>query len=389
MHANESKVTQKRALRPLRERTSRRRGRTTWLLGVASAASLLAAPATAGGPPGPIVEFDVPAAGASAGQGTNPYAIGFDTTTVGYYEDDNNLAHSFLRRPDGQIETFDPPGAVISVGWSVNLEGAITGIAGDAQGARHGYVRSPHGKFTLFDAPGGGTGPGQGTRALNINLWGAIAGQVQDSQDVHHGFLRSRDGRFTTFDAPGAGTTAGTGTFTNAISGLNLDGAISGYILNAAGEIHGYLRDPDGHLTTYDPPGFPQSEPASINAFGVVTGIAFDANGMEHGYVRSANGKEFVMFDVPGAGINTEPNNINDFGEVVGDYIDATGTYHAFIRSREGAITTFDVAGAGTGPGQGTLAISNNLGNAVAGWFIDTDNVQHGFLLLPRACAEE
>jgi hypothetical protein len=44
---------------------------------------------------------------------------------------------------------------------------------------------------------------------------------------------------------------------------------------------------------------------------------------------------------------------INPAGVIVGSYTDASTVNHSFVRDANGAITTFDVPGAGTGPGQG------------------------------------
>jgi hypothetical protein len=63
--------------------------------------------------------------------------------------------------------------------------------------------------ITTFDAPGAGTGPLQGTYALDIEPSGTTIGFVRDANEVRHGFIRSHRGRFTIFDAPGAGTGAG------------------------------------------------------------------------------------------------------------------------------------------------------------------------------------
>ena len=40
-----------------------------------------------------------------------------------------------------------------------------------------------------IDAPGAGTGPGQGTNALDINACGTIIGFSRDANDVRHGFV--------------------------------------------------------------------------------------------------------------------------------------------------------------------------------------------------------
>ena len=46
-------------------------------------------------------------------------------------------------------------------------------------------------------------------------------------------------------------------------------------------------------------------------------------------------------------------------------------------------ITTFDVPGAGTGPGQGTVPACNNPVGAITGYYIDGNDVTHGFLQTP------
>src|SRR4030095_6451551 len=83
---------------------------------------------------------------------------------------------------------------------------AIAGRYVDGSDVFHGFLRTPDGQITTFDVPGAGTGPGQGTRAANINPSEAIAGRYIDASDVSHGFLRAPDGSITTFDAPNAGT---------------------------------------------------------------------------------------------------------------------------------------------------------------------------------------
>jgi hypothetical protein len=52
---------------------------------------------------------------------------------------------------------------------------------------------------------------------------------------------------------------------------------------------------------------------------------------------------------------------------------------HALARSQH-QITTFDVPGGGTGPGQGTIVNGITADGSVTGWYKDTNNVNHGFL---------
>ena len=71
---------------------------------------------------------------------------------------------------------------------------------------------------------------------------------------------------------------------------------------------------------------------------------------------------------------------INPAGTISGYYLDGSNVYHGFLRARDGTITTFDVPGAGTGSGQGTLGENINVPGAIDGTYIDASDVYHGFL---------
>jgi hypothetical protein len=87
---------------------------------------------------------------------------------------------------------------------------------------------------------------------LGINPVGAITGYYIDAGTVSHGFVRAPDGAITTFDAPGAGTEIYQGTITE---GINPGGETAGYYLDASYVVHGFLRSPDGAFATFDAPG--------------------------------------------------------------------------------------------------------------------------------------
>jgi len=54
---------------------------------------------------------------------------------------------------------------------------------------------------------------------------------------------------------------------------------------------------------------------------------------------------------------------------------------HGFVRSRHGRITTFDVAGEGTGAGQGTTSVpSINAEGVIVGSYTDGNGATHGFI---------
>jgi hypothetical protein len=60
--------------------------------------------------------------------------------------------------------------------------------------------------------------------------------------------------------------------------------------------------------------------------------------------------------------------------------VDANSVSHGFLRAPDGAITTFDAPGAGTGAFQGTEPLGINSKGAISGSYIDANNVGHGFL---------
>jgi hypothetical protein len=180
-----------------------------------------------------ITTFDAPGAGTGAFQGTYAFNIAPTGTIIGFTRDAGNVRHGFIRSQQGSYTIFDAPNAGTAAGqgtraYSINPAGEITGFFFDSVTVAHGYVRSNQGVITVFDAPGAGTGPGQGTCCVSpliINPNGAIAGYYVDSSGVSHGFLRDENGVITTFDVPGAGTGAGEGKFSYAISQT---GAITG-----------------------------------------------------------------------------------------------------------------------------------------------------------------
>jgi hypothetical protein len=345
-----------------------------------------------------FITIDAPGASPAPFYGTEAYAITPAGEIMGNYVDATSLVHGFLRSKDGAFTTIDAPGAGSEVGSfqgtipeSITPAGAIAGFYNDANYVNHGFLRAEDGTFTTFDAPGAGTGIGQGTYALDINAAGEVAGQYLDSSTVWHGFVRAPDGTITVFDAPGAGTGSLQGTFLSTIEGLNAAGAISGGYSDSNGVFHGFVRAPDGVITSFDAPGAGTGSGqgtscGGINPAGTTVGNYIDGSGVNHGYVRAADGT-FSTFNVAGAGTasgqGTLGENISTPGTVDGYFIDSNGADHAFVFSKGGEITTFDAPGAGTGQFQGTTAGGINPKGAIAGTYIDANNGYHGYLRNP------
>ena len=356
-----------------------------------------------------IITFDAPGAG---NQGTGCFAnsdcsvlLNNWGTITGYYLDANGVFHGFLRSPDGKFTTFDAPGADTTAGDfngtfpnAINDAGAITGGYSDASGGGHGFLRSPEGAFTTFDVPGtSGT-----TNAIALNLEAAIVGYYQDPSGVFQAFLRRPDGTFATWSGPGAcDATPATGCFGTAAFSINVFGTIAGGYIDNSGNFvgHGLVRSPQGKFTPFAVPGAGtgldqgSGTPGSstpLNLFGAIASYYVDASDVVHGYLRSPSG-QFTTFDVPGEGSNGIgcyfdcPMGLNDWGVITGIYLDANNVYRGFVRSLGGKFTTFDAPGADTTPGSfsGTFPVSINDQGAITGYYLDANNVSHGFLRLP------
>jgi hypothetical protein len=210
-------------------------------------------------------------------------------------------------------------------------------------------------KFVTFDAPGAV----YGTFVSSINDRGEAAGYYLDGNDVFHGFLRSPQGVITTFDAPGVSTN-GYGTFGIA---LNDEGVTVGDYTNANFNYGGLIRAQSGAIETYrnpnacttgDPDGCEGSGFAAINALGVIAGGYTDKNFVGHAMLRRPDGT-VIAYDAPGAG-NTPGNPANI--SPLGDYL-YQGTNLA-----------------GLSPGL-------NVWGAVTSGYLDQNNVYHGYLRSP------
>jgi len=173
------------------------------------------------------------------------------------------------------------------------------------------------------------------TQANAINDSGVVVGD----DGYGRGFVRTPDGTLTTFKAEDSYS------YTTAES-INNSGVITGsYLVNSTLVTHGFVRDSDGTITDFDVPGAGNGQyqgtfAQSINAQGVITGYYIDQSGHVHGYLRATNGT-VTSFDVPGA-TDTWAWSMNDKGAITGYWSpDRSYHYQAFVRSAAGKITIF------------------------------------------------
>jgi hypothetical protein len=332
---------------------------------------------------------------------TQASAINDFGEVAGDYADANGIFHSFLRKADGAIVTFDPPGAgsgdnasgVVSVPTGINNRGDIVGYyldSGAPLPGTHGFVRWANGAFTTFDDPSANSSP-VSTAPNAISDAGVIVGSYNDTI-TGHGFLRERDGSFITIDGPG---TVQTSCLDINIEGETVcqsqfalpDGSLSGL---------GVLRYSNGKTVTYDAPGAAPPFGTSVgcldscggfggnpalNVEGDVTGYYSDTSGALHGYVRYANGSSFTEFMATGDATFTVPVSINGLRTVVGSYFSPSLPFpilaEAFVRFANGTVVLFNAPEAGQ---LGTEPFAINSLNEFTGLWFDANFVGHGFV---------
>ncbi len=199
--------------------------------------------------------------------------------------------------------------------------------------------------ITTFDAPGAGTQPGLGTFANGMNNAGEIVGFVKDANGARHAFLREQNGTITMFNDPSAGTcsascgTIGNGQGTRAYA-ISPGGDIVGFYTNNSAQCHGFVRSKQGVFTQIDAPDagtgpFPQGTFPS----------------------------EFT------------PMGINGASQITGFYVDASGTQHGFVRDQQAKIIEFDPPGS-------ILTNPNAIDGSgnITGFYFDANFVGHAFL---------
>ncbi|HEX4861149.1 MAG TPA: hypothetical protein VFV07_07930 [Rhizomicrobium sp.] len=223
----------------------------------------------------------------------------------------------FLRLADGTVTTFfasNVPDDSTQV-MALNAKGQIAGSYLDPGGSAHGFIRQRDGKIRTVDVPGA-----EWTELYALNDDGYAAGFFRDATATH-GLLVAPDGAQTAFDVPGAQTTL--------VNGLNDDGTIVGFSIHDGDFQTGYLRSPDGTITTID--GASMSQAIAIDRSGNVAGYYQPVN-RGFAFLRRPSG-EFMTFR-PRGSKSTDAHAIGDHGTVVGSYeeeVDGVGKTYGFI----------------------------------------------------------
>lgn len=186
-------------------------------------------------------------------------------------------------------------------------------------------------KFITFQMPGATV---TGARAISSS--GEVTGYFT-KHHRKHGFIRAPDGTLTTIDVPGA--------FATSPWTIGDDGTIAGaYAVRTGGKFEwlGFVRTPDGQFTEFKAPRAPRyTGVAAIAMPGWVAGTG-ETRGLDHvdfGFLRDPSG-QFTVF-----GDQLIVNCANSSNTTAGSFGPGSA-WHGFVRTPDGTITPFDPDGA-------------------------------------------
>jgi hypothetical protein len=212
---------------------------------------------------------------------------------------------------------------------------------------------------------------------FGINDNNIIAGGYTDADGILHGFYGPPDGSdYTTFDFTDGTTPEARFIFNDgSITGLSLGGFVFGeeFYRSPTGKVK-ILKDPAGNIQD----GVAQGG----NDTGLYAGDYLDTDGSTRlGFKgRSGNYRHpFRLSRVAGV-TSTNPRQVNNNGVVAGGYIDSTGVQHGFVRDRRKPagqrLTTFDA------PGSAGVTTAEGINDAgqVSGLYADESANRHAFM---------
>ncbi len=209
------------------------------------------------------------------------------------------------------------------------------------------------------------------TQLLGINNAGTIAGYYGDGTVVpNNGFTLVLPNSYTSENFPAAAQTQAIG--------INNTGWTDGFYVDSGGTTHGFTFS-GGIYNNVDPPGTTFNQLLGINDGGAAVGYSsLDPTGMTLQLAFKETGGSFTYLNgfLPSGAGNNQAVGINNAGTVAGFFVDSGGVTHGFLLVGN-TETTLDYPGATF-----TQAFGVNNHGEVVGIYIDASMVQHGFTYL-------
>jgi hypothetical protein len=197
-------------------------------------------------------------------------------TVIGIYSASSS-SQAFFRTKSGFVLPFTVPGSTFVYPESINDAGQITGFYffnGSYGGGVGGFVRATDGTITTLIS-------NQGLVPLAINLGGTITGWYAVPAGSFSPFVYQPGGPITRFRLPGA------------LSSLNMSINAAGVIAGSYTTVdntnpeapttatHGFLRTPQGAITSFDAPGAVDTTLTAINTTNQTAGYSQGSAGTE------------------------------------------------------------------------------------------------------------
>jgi uncharacterized membrane protein len=226
-----------------------------------------------------------------------------------------------------QFSVFNPtlpPGAVESLPWQINANGAIA--ASDFAGVGVIYEKN---KATVVSFPDASL-----VTLYGINSQKTVTGTAYPPDfSSGRGFVRDYQGNVTWLSIPGA-------TYLNTY-GINEAGVVVGDAADADGNpLGGFIVASDGTVSIYSVSGADFTQLAGVNSFGTIVGRALTG---ETSQAFALIGGNLSYLNIPGA-TSSEAFDINNPGQIAGQYTDAQGATHGMIYDlSQAALTTLDI----------------------------------------------
>jgi probable HAF family extracellular repeat protein len=205
------------------------------------------------------------------------------------------------------------------------------------------------------------------TQLLGINNSMIIAGYHNFFQNA--GFVLTLPASYSPENYPNSMMTQ--------VIGINNTLTTSGFYVDNAGTTHGFYHTNSGTYTTVDFPGTPFNQLLSQNDMKQAAGyysLSSNNTTPDFPYVYDEVGGIFEVITIPGAVGGAQATGINNSGEVCGFFIDSAQVNHGWLLNA-GVFLQLDYPASTF-----TQALGVNNHGQVVGQYMDSGGLTHGFL---------
>jgi len=165
-------------------------------------------------------------------------------------------------------------------------------------------------------------------------------------------------------------------TFTQLL-GINNKDRTSGFYVDSSNVTHGFTFGPPDNWLTIDYPGTAFNQLLSLNDMGQASGyysLSADNSTPDFPYVYDEFGGVFEVITIPGASGGAQATGINNLQQVCGFWVDANQVNHGFLLNA-GTFTSLDAPNSTF-----TQALGLNNKGQVVGTYTDQSGNMHGFV---------